>query len=148
AVEIAGLRLSQAECSVLRNDIAEASAASSISGSRRNARSDSDSQGLLMLDSVSLAALGRHFDRQMQHIQQRLEYLMEQSTVVTMHVSDRAGNLTENNDLEIAKYHDIMKQIDELELDFDRIAHIRDLVRDFRRRARAGGRGSSRSRGG
>ncbi|KAK0715378.1 hypothetical protein B0H67DRAFT_580587 [Lasiosphaeris hirsuta] len=114
---------------------------------------------LLMLNSVSLTALGRHFDRQIQHIQQRLEYLTEQSTVIMMHVYDRAGNLTENSDLEIARYHDIMKQIDEVELDLHRIAHIRDLVRDFRRRgeelssrrgdrAHAGGRGSSRSRGG
>lgn len=88
-----------------------------------------------MLDASSLSALGRHFDRVMQHIQQQLEYLSEQSQMVTMAVYDRAGNLIDNADAEIARYHDIMRQIDELELDFDRIAHIRDIVRDFRRRA-------------
>jgi len=88
-----------------------------------------------MLDSSSLTALGRHFDRVMQHIQQRLEHLMEQSQVVTMHVYDRAGNLIDNADAEIARYHEIMRQIDELELDFDRIAHIRDIVREFKHRA-------------
>jgi hypothetical protein len=92
-------------------------------------------QGLLMLDQSSLTALGRHFDREMQRVQQELERLVEESTVVTMHVYDRAGNLIDNADAEITRYHDIMRQIDERELDFDRMAHIRDIVRGFRLRA-------------
>ena len=119
------------------------------------AASRASSQGMLMMDSSSLSALGRHFDRVMQSIQQRLEYLMEQSQIVTLSVYDRAGNLIDNADNEIARYHEIMAQIDELELDFDRIAGIREIVRGFRQRAeelereleRAGGGSSSRRQG-
>ncbi|KAK3939419.1 hypothetical protein QBC46DRAFT_437797 [Diplogelasinospora grovesii] len=127
------LGLTAEEIQLLRSGQQAVAAAGGSTSSRGASRASS--QGLLMIDSSSLAALGRHFDRVMQHIQQQLEYLMEQSQVVTMHVYDRAGNLIDNADVEIARYHDIMAQIDELELDFDRIAHIRDIVRDFRRRA-------------
>lgn len=109
------------------------------------------------MDTSSLTALGRHFDRVMQSIQQRLEYLMEQSQIVTLSVYDQAGNLIDNADAEIARYHDIMAQIDELELDFDRIGQIREIVRGFRQRAEelerelersGGGSSSSRRHGG
>lgn len=132
AVPDTQLGLTSEEIQLLRQH-QQAAAAAGSSSSR--AASRASSQGLLMLDASSLSALGRHFDRVMQHIQQQLEYLSEQSQMVTMAVYDRAGNLIDNADAEIARYHDIMRQIDELELDFDRIAHIRDIVRDFRRRA-------------
>lgn len=132
AVPDTQLGLTSEEIQLLRQH-QQAAAAAGSSSSR--AASRASSQGLLMLDASSLTALGRHFDRVMQHIQQQLEYLSEQSQMVTMAVYDRAGNLIDNADAEIARYHDIMRQIDELELDFDRIAHIRDIVRDFRRRA-------------
>ncbi|KAK1833167.1 hypothetical protein QBC39DRAFT_255296 [Podospora conica] len=153
AVPDTQLGLTNEEIQLLRQH-QQAAAAAGSSSSR--AASRASSQGLLMLDASSLSALGRHFDRVMQHIQQQLEYLSEQSQVVTAHVYDRAGNLVDNADAEIARYHDIMRQIDELELDFDRIAHIRDIVRDFRRRAEelereldrsGGGGGSSRRHG-
>lgn len=114
---------------------ATATAAAAAGSTSSRAASRASSQGLLMMDSSSLTALGRHFDRIMQQIQQRMEYLMEQSQIVTLNVYDNAGNLIDNADAEIQRYHDIMAQIDELELDFDRIRHIRDIVRDFRRRA-------------
>jgi len=132
AVPDTQLGLTNEEIQILRHG-QQAIAGNGSSSSR--AASRASSQGLLMLDSSSLTALGRHFDRVMQHIQQRLEHLMEQSQVVTMHVYDRAGNLIDNADAEIARYHEIMRQIDELELDFDRIAHIRDIVREFKHRA-------------
>lgn len=112
----------------------QAAAAAGSSSSRAASRASSQ-QGVLVIDSSSLVALGRHFDHVMQRIQQQLEHLMEQSQVVTMQAYDHAGNLIDNADVEIARYHGIMRQIDELEVDFDRIAHIRDIVRDFRRRA-------------
>ncbi|KAK3394409.1 hypothetical protein B0H63DRAFT_45155 [Podospora didyma] len=151
AVPDTDLGLTDEEIQLLRQGQQAMTAGGGGSQSSR-AASRASSQGMLMIDSSSLAALGRHFDRVMQHIQQQMEYLMEQSQVVTMQVYDRAGNLIDNADAEIARYHDIMRQIDELELDFDRIAHIRDIVRDFRSRAenlereleRSGGRSSSR----
>jgi hypothetical protein len=63
----------------------------------------------------------------MQQIQQRLEYLYEQSSLVTQ------GNAI---DADITRFQDILKQIDELEVDFDRIRHIRDIVRSYRQRVK------------
>jgi hypothetical protein len=147
------LGLSNEEIALLRHHQQAAAAAAGGSSSSR-AASRASSQGVLMVDSGSLAALGRHFDRVMAHIQQQLEYLIEQSQIVTMQVYDHAGNLIDNADAEIERYQEILREIDELELDFDRIRHIRDIVRDFRRRAEqlerdlesAGGTGSSSSR--
>ncbi|TVY56257.1 hypothetical protein LSUE1_G009149, partial [Lachnellula suecica] len=98
------------------------------------AASRASSQGLLLLDGSSLAALGRHFDRLMQQIQARLDYLAEQSQTVAQQQYDRAGNAIAVADAEIARFHDILRQIDELEVDFDRIRHIRDIVRSYRQR--------------
>ena len=70
----------------------------------------------------------------MQQIQDRLDYLAEQSQIVVQQQYDRAGNAIQMADAEIARFHDILRQIDELEVDFDRIRHIRDIVRSYRQR--------------
>lgn len=153
AVPDTQLGLTLDEIQLLRHGQQQVAAAAGSTSSR--AASRASSQGLLMMDSSSLSALGRHFDRVMQHIQQQMEYLSAQSEMVTMQVYDRAGNMIDNVDAEIARYHEIIRQIEELELEFDRIAHIRDIVRDYRRRAeelereldRSGGSGSSRRHG-
>ncbi|KAK3397892.1 hypothetical protein B0T20DRAFT_234453 [Sordaria brevicollis] len=153
AVPDTQLGLSNEEIQLLRHGqqtVAAAAGAGSASSTRGASRASS--QGLLVMDPSSLAALGRHFDRVMQRIQQQLEYLIEQSQQVNLEVYDRAGNLVDNADREIARYHSLMAQIDELELDFDRIAHIREIVAGFRQRAedlereleRSGGGSSSR----
>ncbi|KAK2040318.1 hypothetical protein LZ31DRAFT_474727 [Colletotrichum somersetense] len=124
------------------------------SSSRAASRASSNQQGLLLLDSTSLAALGRYFDRVMGQIEQQILYLSEQSSVFTTAQFDRAGNLVDGADAEIARYHDLLRQLDELELDFDRVRHIKDIVRGYRARveemerelARSGGSGSSSSR--
>ncbi|KAI8961822.1 hypothetical protein F5Y11DRAFT_348150 [Daldinia sp. FL1419] len=134
-VEDTQLGLTDEEINLLRYHQAQAGSSSSRAASRAS------SQGRLLLDSSSLAALARHLDRLMQQIQQRIEYLSEQSSVVTMQQYDHAGNLVDNADAEIARFQGIMAQIDELELDFDRIAHIRDIVRDYRQRVEALERG-------
>ncbi|KAI0971945.1 hypothetical protein F4678DRAFT_64195 [Xylaria arbuscula] len=123
------LGLTDEEIALLRYHQAQAAGSSSS-----RAASRASSQGRLLLDSSSLATLSRHLDRLMQQIQVRIEYLSEQSSIVTMQQYDRAGNLVDNADAEIARFQDIMSQIDELEVDFDRIAHIRDIVRDYRQR--------------
>ncbi|KAI0908677.1 hypothetical protein F4824DRAFT_496657 [Ustulina deusta] len=128
-VEDTQLGLTDEEIALLRYHQAQAAGSSSS-----RAASRASSQGRLLLDSSSLAALSRHLDRLMQQIQVRIEYLSEQSSIVTMQQYDRAGNLVDNADAEIARFQDIMSQIDELEVDFDRIAHIRDIVRDYRQR--------------
>ncbi|KAI0400416.1 hypothetical protein F4802DRAFT_485492 [Xylaria palmicola] len=128
-VEDTQLGLTDEEIALLRYHQAQAAGSSSS-----RAASRASSQGRLLLDSSSLATLSRHLDRLMQQIQARIEYLSEQSSIVTMQQYDRAGNLVDNADAEIARFQDIMSQIDELEVDFDRIAHIRDIVRDYRQR--------------
>lgn len=105
--------------------------------SSSRAASRASSQGVLMLDSSSLAQLARHFDRLMGQVQTRIEYLSEQSTMFTEAQFNRADNLIEAADAEIARFHDILRQIDELEEDFDRISNIRDIVRGYRARVEA-----------
>jgi len=134
AVPASELGLTEEQVQLLQNGQQEVAAANPGSTSSR-AASRASSQGLLMMDSSSLAQLGRHFDRVMQSIQQRLEFLTQQSQIVTLSIYDQAGNLIDNADAEIQRYHDIMAQIDELELEFDKIANIRDIVKDFRRHA-------------
>ncbi|KAK4157027.1 hypothetical protein C8A00DRAFT_30124 [Chaetomidium leptoderma] len=146
AVPDTQLGLTEDQVELLRHGQQAVAAAAGSTSSR--AASRASSQGLLLMDSSSLTALGRHFDRVMQSIQQRLEYLMEQSQIVTLSVYDRAGNLIDNADAEIARYNDILVQIDELELDFDRISHIREIVRGFRQRAEELERELERSGGG
>jgi len=126
------LGLTNDEIALLRHH--QQQAASTAGGSSSRAASRASSQGLLLLDGSSLAALGRHFDRLLQQIQARLEYLSEQSQMVAQQQYDRAGNAIAIADSEIARFHDILRQIDELEVDFDRIRHIRDIVRGYRQR--------------
>jgi len=47
---------------------------------------------------------------------------------------DRAGNAIQMADAEIARFRAILRQIDELETEFDKIKRIREIVRGFRAR--------------
>ncbi len=40
-------------------------------------------------------------------------------------------------DAEIARFHQILRQIDELELEFDKVRRVREIVRGFRARVDA-----------
>ena len=133
AVPDTQLGLTNDEIALLRHH--QQVAASNAGGSSSSrAASLASSQGLLRLDPNSLAQLSRHFDRLLQQIQARLDYLSEQSQMVAQQQYDRAGNAIQIADSEIARFHDIIRQIDELEVDFDRIRHIRDIVRGYRQR--------------
>ncbi|PKS09539.1 hypothetical protein jhhlp_004156 [Lomentospora prolificans] len=105
--------------------------------SSSRAASRASSQGVLMLDSSSLTQLSRYFDSLMNQVQRRMEYLSEQSAMFTEAQYDRAGNLIDVADAEIARFHEILRQLDELEEDFDRISNIRDIVRGYRARVEA-----------
>jgi hypothetical protein len=132
AVPDTQLGLTNDEIALLRHH--QQAVASTAGGSSSRAASRASSQGLLLLDSQSLAQLSRHFDRLLQQIQTRLDYLSEQSQMVAQQQYDRAGNAIAMADSQIAHFHDILRQIDELEVDFDRIRHIRDIVRGYRQR--------------
>ncbi|PHH61037.1 hypothetical protein CDD81_859 [Ophiocordyceps australis] len=126
------LGLSPEEVQLLRQGQAALGAGTASSSSR--AASRASSQGLLLLDSSSLAALGRYFDRLMAGIEQNMRSLSEQAQMFTQVQFDRAGNVIDGADAEIARYTDILRQIDELEVDFDRISHIKDIVKGHRQR--------------
>lgn len=54
--------------------------------------------------------------------------------IATQSQYDRAGNVIELADAEIARFRAVLTQIDELELEFDKIKRIREIVRSFRAR--------------
>ena len=87
-----------------------------------------------MLDGSSLSALGRYFDRLMANIEQQINYLSHEAQRFTQLQYDDANNIIAGADAEIARYTDILHQLDELEMDFDRIAHIKEIVKGFRSR--------------
>lgn len=124
------LGLSAEEVQLLRQGQAALDGGSSSS----RAASRASSQGLLLLDSSSLAALGRYFDRLMSNIEHNIQYLSEQAQMFTQVQYDRAGNIIDGADEEIARYSGILRQLDELEVDFDRIAHIKEIVKQYRSR--------------
>jgi hypothetical protein len=134
---------------------ANGNGAATANSSSSRAASRASSQGVLLLDSSSLAQLGRYFDSLMGQVQQRIEYLSHQSAVFTETQDDRADGLIEAADAEIERFHEILRQIDELEEDFDRISNIREIVRGYRARVEAmerdlessGGSSSRRSHG-
>lgn len=133
AVPDTQLDLTSDELQILRQGQMAVAAAGGGSSSSR-AASRASSQGLLLLDRSSLSALGRYFDSVMAQIEQRITYLSDQSAMFTTAQYDRAGNLIEVADSEIQRFHDILRQIDELEQDFDKIRHIKEIVRGYRKR--------------
>jgi uncharacterized membrane protein YccC len=130
AVPDTQLGLTSEELQILRQGQAALDGGSSSS----RAASRASSQGLLLLDSSSLSALGRYFDRLMANIEQNIQYLSEQAQLFTQVQYDRAGNIIDGADEEIARYKALLRQLDELELDFDRIAHIKEIVKQYRSR--------------
>lgn len=47
---------------------------------------------------------------------------------------DRAGNVVRNADAEIARTRSILTAIDDLETEFTKITHIREIVKQYRGR--------------
>lgn len=129
AVPDTQLGLTAEEIQLLRQGQAALAGSSSS-----RAASRASSQGLLMLDSSSLTALGRYFDRLMATIEQNIRYLSEQTQMFTQVQYDRAGNIIDGADAEIARFTEIMRQLEELEMDFDRIANVKSIVKGYRSR--------------
>ncbi|KAJ4307497.1 hypothetical protein N0V84_012690 [Fusarium piperis] len=125
AVPDTQLGLDAEEIQLLRQGQAALGGGSSSS----RAASRASSQGLLMLDSSSLSALGRYFDHLMASIEQRIQYLSHEAQRFTQLQYDEADGIIGGADAEIARYTEILQQLDELEVDFDRIAHIKEIVK-------------------
>lgn len=60
--------------------------------------------------------------------------LTAQTQTCTISQSSRAGAAMAAADAEIARFREILRQIDELETEFDKVRHIRDIVKGFRAR--------------
>ncbi|GJN69332.1 hypothetical protein PLIIFM63780_000477 [Purpureocillium lilacinum] len=134
AVPDTQLGLTAEEIQLLRQGQAALGGSAGGGSTSSRAASRASSQGLLLLDSSSLTALGRYFDRLMAGIEQNIRYLSEQAQMFTQVQYDRAGNIIDGADAEIARYTEILRQLDELEVDFDRIAHIKEIVKGYRQR--------------
>ncbi|KAF2872960.1 hypothetical protein BDV95DRAFT_491012 [Massariosphaeria phaeospora] len=126
------LGLSHSEVQLLRQHQQIALSQQGSSSSR--AASHASSQGRLLLDPTSLQALGAHFDRLMYAIQQRWQALSQQTQMATQIQYDRAGNAIEIADAEIARFRAILHEIDELQVEFDKVRRIGEIVKGFRAR--------------
>ena len=72
--------------------------------------------------------------------------LSTQTTLSTTAQSRGARNTVAGADAEIARFKEILRQIDELEMEFDKVRHIRDIVKGFRARVEGVGRALDRRR--
>jgi hypothetical protein len=60
--------------------------------------------------------------------------LTAQTTVSSTASSRSAAGTMASADAEIARFREILRQIDELETEFDKVKHIRDIVKGYRAR--------------
>ena len=63
-----------------------------------------------------------------------LHQLTAQTQTCAINQSSRSGSAIAAADAEIARFREILRQIDELETEFDKVRHIRDIVKGFRAR--------------
>ena len=70
--------------------------------------------------------------------------LTAQTTYATAAQSRSAASSIAAADAEIARFRDILRQIDELETEFDKVRHIRDIVKTYRARVEGVSRGLRR----
>ena len=66
-----------------------------------------------------------------------MEQLTLQTQTATQVQHDRAGNAIQMADAEIARFKQILRQIDELETEFDKVRRIGEIVKGFRARVAA-----------
>ncbi|KAF2741183.1 hypothetical protein EJ04DRAFT_423638 [Polyplosphaeria fusca] len=125
------LGLTQSEIQLLRH---HQHIVQSQAGSSSSRAASQSSQGRLLLDPSSLQALSAHFDRLMYTIQQRWHYLSQQTQTATHVQYDRAGNAIQNADAEIARFRAILREIDELQVEFDKVRRIGEIVKGFKSR--------------
>ncbi|KAI1928493.1 hypothetical protein LOZ65_001986 [Ophidiomyces ophidiicola] len=104
------------------------------STSSSRAASAASSQGRLLLDPDSLQALPA--DTNLEIGSDSLQ-LNEQSELSIQNTYDKAGNVIADADAEIARVRRIIASIDELEMEFEKIKRIRDIVKGFRARVEA-----------
>lgn len=60
--------------------------------------------------------------------------LSQQTQTATQIQYDRAGNAIQMADAEIARFHRIIREIDELQDEFDKVRRIGEIVKGFKAR--------------
>ena len=60
--------------------------------------------------------------------------LTQQTQISVSAQSSRAGNAMAAAEAECARFREILRQIDEMEVELDKVRHIRDIVKGFRSR--------------
>lgn len=73
----------------------------------------------------------------MSAIQTRLEQLQRATDLATQAQQSRTSDSLAAADAEIARFRALLRQIDELENEFEKIKRIREIVRGFRARVEA-----------
>ena len=63
--------------------------------------------------------------------------LYQQTQTATQMQYDRAGNAIRSADAEIARFQEILRQIDELQTEFEKIKRIGEIVKGYRARIEA-----------
>ncbi|PLN86083.1 hypothetical protein BDW42DRAFT_159238 [Aspergillus taichungensis] len=107
---------------------------SNSSSRATSAASAASSQGRLLLDPMSLRALSHQLDGLQEQIRSRIDFLEEQMQLSIQNTYDRAGNVIQNADAEIARTRAILASVDDLENELAKIGHIREIVKAYRAR--------------
>ncbi|KAF7505792.1 hypothetical protein GJ744_000463 [Endocarpon pusillum] len=110
------------------------SRSSNPSSRAASAASSQGGPGRVFLDPGSLQRLYAHFEHLMRRIQDRIADLEEATERSVQASYDRAGNMIQNADAEIARMKRIMAEIDHLEGEFDKVKRIRDVIKELRKR--------------
>lgn len=88
----------------------------------------------LLIDPTSLTLLSSHLDRLLHSIAGRLDDLSAQAQADAMQQQFRVSASIDAADREIARFKAILAQIDDLEMEFEKIQRIGDIVKGFRGR--------------
>ncbi|KAI9863094.1 MAG: hypothetical protein M1813_003914 [Trichoglossum hirsutum] len=88
----------------------------------------------LLLDPRSLSALAYHFDRLLASIQDRVQQLNAQTTAHVQLGRRGAMSAMEAADAEIRRFRDVLRQIEELEGEFEKVRRVGEIVRGWRYR--------------
>lgn len=110
------------------------SRSSNPSSRAASAASSQGGQGMVFLDPGSLHRLHTHFENLMRRIRDRIADL-EDATQRSVQASyDRAGNMIQSADAEIARMRRILAEIDHLEGELVKAQRIRDAIKELRKR--------------
>jgi len=134
------LRISQEDLSYIahaqRSLAGGGATGASPSSSRRPSTSSTQgsSSATISLDPRALARLSEHFDDLLSTITVRVENLSQQTLKATNAHHRRASSVADHATREIERLREILRQCDELQIEFLKIKRIGEIVKGFRAR--------------